>query len=152
MTATDPYLLPGLAKPAPAGDGLDAPFWAGLQEGKLILQHCNSCHRFQWGPEWVCHRCHSFDLGYEETPAEGILYSHQRIWHPVHPALAEQGPYIVALVELPAADKVRIIGNLVGDPRQPLEIGAAVHGVFEHHPNDDPPHTLLQWQVTAASG
>ena len=74
---------------------------------------------WQWGPEWFCHRCHSFDLRYEETPAEGVLYSHERVWHPVHPALAEQGPYIIALVELPHADNVRIVGNLLGDPEQP---------------------------------
>ncbi len=85
--------------------------------------------------------------GTEETPAEGVIYSHQRIWHPVHPALAQQGPYVVVLVELPAADNVRIIGNLLGDPQQPLPIGAAVRGVFEHHPQDDPPHTLLQWEI-----
>ena len=99
----------------------------------------------------MCHRCHSFDLRYEETAAEGVIYSHQRVWHPVHPALAEQGPYVVVLVELPQADNVRLVGNLIGDPHQPLEIGAAVHGVFEHHDDDDPAHTLLQWAVSSAS-
>jgi uncharacterized OB-fold protein len=142
-----PYLRPGLAKPVATSDGLDAPFWAGLREERLMLQRCAACRGWQWGPEWVCHRCHSFELHYEETPAEGVLYSHQRVWHPVHPALAEQGPYVVALVELPQAGGVRIIGNLVGDPQQPLVIGSRVHGVFEHHPDDDPPHTLLQWAV-----
>ncbi|MCC6437538.1 MAG: OB-fold domain-containing protein [Acidimicrobiales bacterium] len=142
-----PYLLPGLPKPAPAGDGLDRPFWEGLQQEQLVIQRCNACQGWQWGPEWVCHRCRSFDLRWEETPAEGILYSHQRIWHPVHPALAEQGPYIVALVQLPAADDVRIVGNLIGDPHQELRIGSRVQGVFEHHPDDDPAHTLLQWVV-----
>jgi uncharacterized protein len=145
--STTPYLNPGLPKPAASRDGLDTPFWDGLREDKLVLQRCNACQRFQWGPEWVCHRCHSFDLGWAETPATGVIYSHQRIWHPVHPAMAEQGPYVVVLVELPEADGVRVIGNLVGDPMQPLQIGAAVHGVFEHHPDDDPPHTLLQWAV-----
>lgn len=143
-----PYLRPGLAKPAPSRDGLDTPFWEGLQQEKLLLQRCNGCNRWQWGPEWVCHRCHSFDLRYEETAAEGIIYSHERIWHPVHPALAEQGPYVVVLVELPHADGVRIVGNLVGDPHQPLIIGAPVHAVFEHHLDDDPVHTLLQWAVS----
>lgn len=150
MTLTPPitpYMRPGLPKPAPSPDGLDEPFWSGLHEDRMMLQRCNACKRWQWGPEWVCHRCHSFDLGYDETPADGILYSFQRIWHPVHPALAEQGPYIVALVELPRADGVRIVGNLIGDPRQALVIGARVQGVFEHHPHDDPPHTLLQWVV-----
>ena len=35
MSATTPYLKPGLAKPVAAGDGLDAPYWDGLKEGKL---------------------------------------------------------------------------------------------------------------------
>ena len=66
-----PYLRPGLPKPAPAPDGLDRPFWEGLQQDKLVLQRCNACDGWQWGPEWVCHRCRSFDLRWEETPAEG---------------------------------------------------------------------------------
>ena len=142
MNTTTPYLKPGLARPAPT-DGLDAPFWDGLRDEKLLLQRCAACTGWQWGPELVCHRCHSFDLRYEETEATGVIYSHQRVWHPVHPALAEQGPYIIVLVELPHADNVRMIGNLLGEPEQPLEIGAAVAGVFEHHLDEDPPHTLL---------
>jgi uncharacterized protein len=141
------YLRPGLPAPAPSPDGLDAPFWEGLGHGVLHLQRCRSCHQFQWGPEWCCHRCRSFDLGYDPVVAEGILYSHQRVWHPVHPALADQGAYVIALVELPHADNVRMVGNLLGDPMQPLEIGAPVRGVFEHHVDMQPNYTLLQWTV-----
>jgi uncharacterized OB-fold protein len=144
---TTPYLTPGLPKPAPSPDGLDAPFWEGLQQERLLLQRCNKCNGWQWGPEYVCHRCRSFDLRYQETASEGRIFSHQRIWHPVHPALVGQGPYIVVLVELPQADNVRLIGNLLGDPHQALEIGAPVRGVFEHHNDDDPTYTLLQWSV-----
>jgi uncharacterized OB-fold protein len=144
---TRAYLRPGLPAPRAAGDSLDAPFWEGLRGERLLLQRCNNCDRWQWGPEWCCHRCHSFDLRYEETPADGVIYSHERVWHPVHPALVEQGPYVVVLVELPQADGVRIVGNLLGDPLQPLRIGAPVRGVFEHHADAEPPHTLLQWEV-----
>ena len=42
---------------------------------------------------------------------------------------------------------MRIVGNLIGDPQQPLVIGAPVTGVFEHHADADPKHTLLQWAV-----
>ena len=149
-TAIPPYLRPGLAKPA--ADGIDAPFWDGLRDERLLLQRCADCRRWQWGPEYVCHRCHSFDLAFEETAAEGILYSHQRVWHPVHPALVEQGPYVIVLVELPHADGVRLVGNLIGDPLQPLHIGAPVTGVFEHHGDDDPAHSLLQWVVGGSAG
>ena len=148
MSNTDSYLLPGLAAPVASRDGLDTPFWDGLREERLVLQRCGGCGTFQWGPEWVCHRCRSFELTFEETPATGIIYSHQRVWHPVHPALKDQGPYIIVLVELPEADNVRIVGNLLGDPEQELVIGAPVTGVFEHHADNDPAFSLLQWTVS----
>jgi hypothetical protein len=50
------------------------------------------------------------------------------------------------LVELPAADNVRIVGNLLGDPRAPVEINGLVNGVFEQHADADPPYALLQWR------
>ncbi|MFT5268063.1 MAG: putative OB-fold protein [Acidimicrobiales bacterium] len=141
------YLAAGLPAPMPARDGLDAPFWQGLAEEKLLLQRCQSCQRWQWGAEWVCHQCRSFDLTFEETEATGIIYSHQRVWHPVHPALADQGAFVIVLVELAHADNVRMVGNLLGDPMQDLEIGATVTGVYEHHADNDPNFTLLQWQT-----
>jgi uncharacterized OB-fold protein len=148
MTA---YLKPGLPGPVPAPDGLDKPFWQGLNDEVLMLQRCSSCRRWQWGPEWICHRCHSFDLTFEQVAPNGspngIIYSYERVWHPVHPALKEQGPYLVVLVALPHADDVRLVGNLLGDPRQDVTIGAAVRGVFEHHADAEPAFTLLQWEM-----
>lgn len=138
------YLRQGL--PMPLANELDKPFWDGLREERLLLQRCRACHRFQWGPEWICHRCQNFDLAFIEVPPEGRIYSYQRVWHPVHPALQGQGPYIIALIEIPHADNVRLVGNLLGDPHQEVVIGAEVEGVFEQHAAADPPFALLQWQ------
>jgi uncharacterized OB-fold protein len=140
-----PYLHGGL--PTPLASDLDKPFWDGLREQRLLLQRCRACHRFQWGPEWICHRCQSFDFAFIEVPPEGRIYSWQRVWHPVHPALHTQGPYLIALIEIPHADNVRLVGNLLGDPAQVVNIGAEVEGVFEQHPEAEPPYALLQWQV-----
>ena len=140
------YLLPGLPQPTPTE--LDGPFWKGLREEKVLIQQCNACNKFQWGPEWICHRCLSDDVAYCEVTGEGRIYSYERVWHPVHPALKEQGPYIVVLVELPDCDDVRLVGNLLGDPHQEVAIGAAVTAVFEHHGDAEPPFTLLHWQVS----
>ncbi len=147
MNATQSYLPEGLPIPTPETDGLSAPYWNGLKEGVLTIQRCKSCGGWQWGPEWICHRCLSFDMGWEKVEPRGRIFSWERVWHPVHPALKGHGPYIVVLVELPHADNVRLIGNLVGDPQQTVTIGAEVEGLFEHHPNASTPHTLLQWRT-----
>ena len=147
MSEQAAYLASGLPQPVPAPDGLDAPYWEGTRKGELRLQRCGDCGTWQWGPEWLCHACHSFDMRYEAVAPEGVIYSHERVWHPVHPALADQGPYLVVLVELPQAGNVRVVGNLLGDPRQPVTIGAAVDAVFEHHDDADTPFTLVQWRV-----
>ncbi|MDO8277908.1 MAG: OB-fold domain-containing protein [Burkholderiaceae bacterium] len=146
-THHDFYLPEGLPVPVPEADGLSAPFQDGLREGRLMLQRCAACHRFQWGPEWICHRCHSFDVQWESVEPVGTLYSWTRIWHPTHPVLQARGPYLAAIVELPHADNVRVVGNLLGDAHQVPQIGAPVRGVFEQHATD-PPYALLQWTAS----
>lgn len=141
------YLVPGLPIPVASPDGRDKPYWEGLANDRLLLQRCRSCGGWQWGPEYICHHCLGDDLGFEEVAPEGVIYSHERVWHPVHPALKAQGPYVVVLVELPQAGNVRLVGNLLGDPHQPLLIGARVRGVFEHHADSQPAYTLLQWTL-----
>ena len=143
---TQPYLNKGLPQPIASPDGLDRPFWEGLTQEKILLQRCRSCGKWQWGPEWLCHHCLSEDVFFEEVLGNGLIYSYERVWHPVHPALTEQGPYLVVLVELPAADNVRVVGNLLGDPRQTVDIGGEVQPVFQHHNETDSIFTLLQWQ------
>lgn len=142
------YLPAGLPAPMASPDGLDAPFWEGAMADRLIIQKCNDCNLWLWGPEWICHNCLSFDIGWQETRPEGIIYSWERIWHPVHPSFKKEDlPYIIVLVELPEADNVRLVGNLLGDPNQTVKIGAKVKAVFEKHNSDDNPYALVQWVI-----
>ena len=144
------YLNPGLANPVPSPDGLDAPYWDATREERLVMQRCNDCGRYQWGPEWICHHCLSENLTFEEISKTGVIYSYERVWHPVHPALKDQGPYLVVLVEFPEYDSARMLGNLIGDPRQEVTIGSSVEAVFEHHDDADHPFTLVHWKTTEA--
>ena len=147
MTARqEAYLPDGLPAPAAAVDGLDAPYWEGTAQNTLMIQQCNGCGRHLWGPEWICHACHSFDLSWIEVAPRGRIYSWERVWHPVHSALAEACPYVVVLVELPHAGDVRMVGNLLGEATDPVDIGAEVEAVFEHHTGAEPPYTLVQWR------
>ena len=139
------YLPAGLPVPAAAVDGLDTEYWEAAKRHELVVQRCNACQGFQWGPEWLCYQCHSFDLGWHRVSGKATIYSWERIWHPVHPALKEACPYMVVLVELPDAGNVRMVGNLLGDPMREVVIGSPVEAVFEDHPDDGV--TLVQWRV-----
>jgi uncharacterized OB-fold protein len=138
-----PYLPPGLPAPQPARDGLDREFWEAARRHELVVQRCRECQTFQFGPEWICHNCRSTELGWHRVSGRGRIYSWQRVWHPVHPALKSACPYMIVLVELPDAGNVRMVGNLLGDARAEVKIGAAVEVVFEDHPEG---YTLIQWQ------
>lgn len=143
-TETTTYLPVGLPMPAPAVDGLDKEFWEAARRHELVVQRCNQCNAFQFGPEWICNKCHSFDLGWHRVSGKGRIYSWERIWHPVHPALKDACPYMVVLVELPDAGNVRMVGNLLGDAMDEVVIGSDVEAVFEDHP--DAEVTLVQWR------
>jgi uncharacterized OB-fold protein len=142
---SDGYVLSEGAYPVVFDErDLDAPFWEGTRNEELRLQQCLNCERFQWGPGVICHHCQSFVLRFQAIAPVGTIYSWQRSWHTGHPSLVDSVPYVVVFVEPDDALGIYIIGNLVGDPTAPVEIGARVEGIFEHH--DD--YTLVQWKVS----
>ncbi|WP_206734808.1 Zn-ribbon domain-containing OB-fold protein [Bradyrhizobium zhanjiangense] len=143
------YLPQGLPIPVAEADGLSAPYWQGLRQSRLLVQRCRHCATWQFGPEWICHRCHALDSDWTEIEPHGLIFSWERVWHPSHAALRQHGPYLAVLVEFPHAGGVRMIGNLLGDPGQAVSIGAAVDGVFEHHPHPERQYSLLHWQLSS---
>jgi uncharacterized protein len=146
MAEREYYLPDGLPVPRPQRDGLDKPYWEAARKHELLVQRCARCAAFQWGPEAVCHKCHSTDLGWHKVSGRGRLYSWIRNWNPVHPALREACPFLVAVIELPDAQNVRMVGNLLGDPMQDPPFDAEVEAVFE----DQPEATLVQWKLVGS--
>jgi uncharacterized OB-fold protein len=144
---SETYLPTGMPAPVPSADGLDVPYWEGTRRGELLVQKCGACGNWQWGPEWLCHKCNSFDMKWQQVEGKGVIYSWERPWHPVHPALKGRGAYTVVLVELPHAGNIRMIGNLLGPDDQTVEIGAEVEAVFEPHDDAEMPYTLVQWSL-----
>lgn len=141
---TSQFVLEDGVLPMKSPEGsLDAPFWEGTRAEKLLIQRCRSCREFQWGPEVVCHHCHSFEVGFEEVAPRGSIYSWERVWHPPHPLLASSVPFVIAIIALDDAPAVRLIGNLLVDAEEDFAIGDQVTAAFEHHED----YTLVQWRT-----
>jgi uncharacterized OB-fold protein len=137
------YLPEGVPLPEARADGLDQPFWDATREHSLVVQRCAACGNAQFPPEVVCIACQSHELGWDEVAPTGTLTSFARVWHPVHPALADKVPYLIGIVEL--VPGVRLVGNIVGDPdRTDLVLDAPMQAVFEDH--EDADVTLIQWE------
>lgn len=138
----------GLAGPSP--DGLDIPHWEGLRAGRLMLQRCPKCSMWTWSPRPICPACHSFDMGFEAVDPVGVIYSWTRTWQPFTPDAIGHLPYVVVLVELPAADGRRVLGVLAHADGLAPRIGAAVRGVIEQPP-DNRDWPLMRWHLSPDS-
>src|SRR5260370_19952141 len=139
------YLPAGMPMPDPARSGsFHHGFWEAARTHELVVQRCRSCSNFQFGPEEICYQCHGFDLQWERVEPSGRIFSWERIWHSSNPALKDALPYVVVLVELPQAGNVRMLGNLLGDPkREPPISGKVEAGFRDHHQG----FTLVQWRL-----
>lgn len=113
-----------------ADTGVDAPFWNGLDDGVVRLPQCAGCDHWVWPAQPSCPRCLHSDLAWRDVDPVGVVYSWTRTWYPFVAARAEDLPYVVVLVELPAAGSVRVLGVYAGAADDDLAVGDAVCGVI----------------------
>lgn len=140
----------------PRPDGLDLPYWSGLSEGRLVVQRCDACAAWIWGPMWICPHCRHDQLTWTEVDPSGRIYTWTRTYQPFSPEFADTVPYLAVLVELPHAGSIRLLGILLGDQERDPQIGEAVTGVFQrpdsaHEPIAEPDAetpTVLRWTRT----
>jgi uncharacterized protein len=119
-------------------DPVDAPFWRGCREGRLLVQHCADCGRARHPPRAMCPRCQSMRADWRTATGTGTIWSFALPAPPLLPAFAALVPYAVALVEPDDHSGLRLTGALVGpaatglggvDPAR-IAIGAAVRVRF----------------------
>lgn len=103
------------------------PFFAAMQERRLVYRRCGRCGRGNHVPTTSCRYCASADTGWHESSGGGTLYSWTVVTHQVHPAYPV--PYTVVVVALDDAPDVRLIGHIAGTPY--LTAGEAMRVSFE---------------------
>jgi uncharacterized OB-fold protein len=96
----------------------EAPFWQGLRDGELRMQHCLHCGNWQFPPLLGCGVC-GRAVSWVPVSGRGTIWSVTEIHAPVLPAFASLVPYLVVLVELEESSSLRMVGSLL-----PVEGGA----------------------------
>jgi len=108
-------------------------FWEAAQQGRLVGQHCDSCHAESFPPRSICRVCRSRQTSLVEITSTGHIYSYtinpQR-WLP-----NMQVPFAIVLVEFAQHRGVRVAGRLRGCAVSEVRIGMAVQVGFEPGPD-----------------
>lgn len=132
------------ASPAPDSDPYSQPFWDGLAERRIVIQHCPSCQRRRFPRIPYCPYCAAPGGDDVEIDGSGTVYSFVRAHRALTAASQPLVPYAVATVDL--AGGARMLGRVV--PADQCAIGVAVRPAFVDHVGDDASRwTELYFQV-----
>jgi uncharacterized protein len=117
------------AKPLPRMDGPERPFWEGLREGEIRVQHCLSCGHPRFPASRYCPQCHSPDSAWRAVVPKGEVESFCIFHKAYFPGFVPEMPYAVIQVRLDSG--VRFFSNMVGVGNDGLRTGMRVEAVFE---------------------
>ncbi len=116
-------------KPLPVITQDSRPFWEGCQQGKLLLQYCDACQRYQFYPRLFCMQCGSGSLRWVEASGRGVIYSYTIIHQNKSPEFVGDTPYNVAIIQL--EEGPRLLSNIVNSSLADLRVDLPVTVVFD---------------------
>lgn len=117
--------------PQPEITPVNAPFWSGLKEGRLLFQECKACRHRWLPPREACPACLGGDVGWQAAAGAGKVVSWVVYHTAYHEAFKDRLPYNVTCVELDEGP--RLLTNVVGsDAASALAIDARVSLCIEH--------------------
>jgi uncharacterized protein len=123
-----------VTRPVPEPTPLSAPYWQAAREGRLELQRCRQCRRWIHFPDFLCPRCGSADLAFEEARGDGTVDTFTVVHRVFVPGFADHAPYAVGWVLLAEQPGLRVFADFVGIPSDRLRIGLPVTACFTERP------------------
>lgn len=130
------------------GPGADDHYWKALAAGRLEMQQCVRCHRWNWPAVWRCGECGSWDQAWHEVPLQGRIFTWTRTWHDFGAAADFGLPFVSVVVTLEGAGQRRVLGTLEGDDST-VFIGAAVTGSIGKVTVGSEVLPALRWRMVA---
>jgi len=82
----------------------------------------------------MCPACGSERTDWVESSGRGTVYTWVIVTHAVHPVIADQVPYVVAVIELP--EGIRVVGNVSGCSPDEIQPDMPVELYFEEVSDD----------------
>lgn len=120
----------------PPESEVSTPFWDATREQRLVLPWSTVTGKAVWYPREVDPAAPDRPFDWREASGEGVVYA-ASVHHKTGPGRdPDDGPYVVALVELP--EGVRMMTNVVGCPPDEVTVGMPVRLVW--HPLSDGRH------------
>lgn len=116
-------------------------FWAGLTEGKILVQTCLTCKKNQFYPRIFCKRCQSIDLEWREVSLTGELYSYTIIHRSPSKEFFSDEPYVLGIVKIhdDNGSAVEFFCELVDIDHSDLFVGMKLQAIF---PKEGDTHVL----------
>ena len=116
-----------ISKPAAYRDVGTTDFFVGALEGQLKLQHCKTCAKHSLTGACYCPHCLS-PVQWMPASGRGTLYTWTHNHQVVHPAFAEETPYLSGIVEL--EEGPLLLARLIDLNLKELRIGLPVRVRF----------------------
>ena len=133
---TAPY-----ARPLPDPTGATRPFWDAARQHRLVIQRSKRTGRYVFYPRNVSPFGADDELEWVEVSGKGTVYSYTVARRPTAPQWADEGPYVIAIVEL--AEGPHLTANVVDCPPDDVKIGMAVVATYQ---DVTPEVTLVQFR------
>jgi uncharacterized OB-fold protein len=112
--------------PLPVPDPDSLGYWTAAANGVLAIAHCKLCGKWQHPPTEVCRSCGG-SLSFDEIRGPGTIFSFIVVRHQTVPG--RRPPYVVAIVEYPNHDGIRLTG-VVRAAADTVQIGMPVSAVL----------------------
>jgi hypothetical protein len=125
--------------------GAEGPYWDGLAEGRLVLQQCKGCSKWNWPAVWRCGDCGSWEHHWVEQPLTGTIFSWTRTHHRFGGTEGLELPFTTVLVTLESVP-VRLQG-LVEGAEEGIRIGTKVLGHIASTPFGDANIPSIRWSL-----
>jgi uncharacterized OB-fold protein len=123
MYATD-------GRPLPRAIPTTKPYFDAAKEGRLRLQRCPRDGVFYY-PRSRCPDCWQDDWEWTDLSGCGEVYSYtiDRLGH--DPALAQDVPFVIALIDL--EEGARVVASLIDCEPEVVDVGMRVQATFTRH-------------------